>query len=146
MGGGALLIKHNSLGELLSFVYPNFNWEISRFPDIWTNWGVSNCLVDWLKQQSRDEISLVHNVIKERGVKGLYPLIEALRTAFPDFQWFFNPGKKKTQFMLKYCLADLFKNEVLLEEYKHPDFGNLELDYFYPQLNLAIEYQVYILL
>lgn len=38
-------------------------------------------------------------------------------------------------------------NIVILEEYKHPDIVNpvgynIELDFFYPKLNLAIEYQV----
>jgi hypothetical protein len=35
----------------------------------------------------------------------------------------------------------------VLEEYKHPDITTnsgypLELDFFYPQLNIAVEYQV----
>jgi hypothetical protein len=39
------------------------------------------------------------------------------------------------------------KFQDVFEEYKHPDIqsaqgGPLELDYFYPQLKLAVEYQV----
>jgi hypothetical protein len=67
---------------------------------------------------------------------------------------------KKAQATLKSTLKSIFPNNgnciyslpiymstEVLEEYKHPDITvtsgrTLELDFFYPQLNLAIELQV----
>ena len=54
---------------------------------------------------------------------------------------------KKTQYLLKTLLQTMFPKQEMLEEYKHPDIVSasgqfFELDYFFPHLNLAIEYQV----
>jgi hypothetical protein len=50
--------------------------------------------------------------------------------------------------MLKSALQGIFPKEEVFEEYKHPDIVSpmghkLELDYFYPHLKLALEYQVF---
>jgi hypothetical protein len=88
-----------------------------------------------------------------------------LSLAYPNHNWGIFQIKsketfyKKSQFLLKSMLKVIFPKEGksdfpifshsldVLEEYRHPDIltstGHpLELDFFYPRLNLAIEYQV----
>jgi hypothetical protein len=72
-------------------------------------------------------------------VKEFYPTL--------NLNEFKNVNFKKTQSSLKSMLHTLFLNEEVLEEYKHPEIvsslGNfLELDYFMPKFQLAVEYQV----
>jgi hypothetical protein len=55
---------------------------------------------------------------------------------------------KKSQHLVKTMLQILFPNEDVFEEYNHPDLVSsngyiLELDFFYPKLNMALEYQVF---
>jgi hypothetical protein len=73
-----------------------------------------------------------------------------LSLSYPEHNWDI-PQKskfhKKSQYVLKAMLKTMFPKEAVLEEYKHPDLlvstgYPLELDFFYPQINVAIEYQV----
>ena len=50
---------------------------------------------------------------------------------------------KKTQYLLKSMLKTIFPQEEFVEEYRNPQLTkSLELDFYYPQLKLAIEFQV----
>jgi hypothetical protein len=93
-------------------------------------------------------------------------LPQLLCTVYPELnQDFFtekskNAHYKKSQSVLKLMLNNLFSQEgkvfnfifclscnvVVVEEYRHPDIVSgghpLELDFFYPQLKIAVEYQV----
>lgn len=77
-------------------------------------------------------ISDVMNIVKK-----FYPDL-----SLKQFQ-FNNPlGSKKSQFTLKSMLSTLFPSQEIIEEYRHSDLDNLELDYYIPELKLAFEYQV----
>jgi hypothetical protein len=88
-----------------------------------------------------------------------------LATVYPENDWNVakatNLSGKKTQFVLKLMLKELIPTEgkkfprkiiiyrklEALEDYRHPDIASqagipLELDFFYPRLNIAFEYQV----
>lgn len=85
-------------------------------------------------------------------------LVNLLSTVYPD--QFIKPKSlnKKTQNIIKAMLKSLFPGQgnwvayvcllvEVLEEYRHPDIvtpsgAPLELDFFYPQLKVAVEYQV----
>ena len=140
MGGGSLLVKFHSLSELLVRVYPEVKWEQNSFQisDIWTNEQQASYFVEHLQKQSEHEISYVNKIIQDMGNKDAM-LIKLLHNAFPKYNW---TSGKKSQYVLKACLGNIFPNAVALEEYRHPDVSNLELDYFYPLYNLAFEYQV----
>ena len=145
MGGASLLILSHSLSKLISSVYPEFkaNSEV----DIWTNETLGKYFVEYLKKQkSINEISFVYRQIRDLNLKEAMPLTRLLMEAFPQYKWIpsFSAVGKRAQYVLKESLNALFSGEksVLLEEYRHPDIENLELDYFFPQYNLAIEYQV----
>jgi hypothetical protein len=99
-------------------------------------------------------------------VKYGFSLTRLLKQVFPKHEWPsdkpLNAKGKKSQYLLTKALNAMFPEEgkrslllhirftvyiEVLEEYRHPDIvsqtGNLlELDYFYPKLNLAVEYQV----
>lgn len=152
MGGGPLIIKNHSLPQLLSVVYPDFEWETSKFyhtNDIWEDEYLANYFVEWLKKQSEKEVLYVYSVIKDMGKKNV-TLTQKLKTAFPKFSWLpsATQSTKKSQYMLKQHLEKIFPgvDTILLEEYKHPDIisnnYSLELDYYFPQFQLALEYQV----
>ena len=145
MGGGILLVKNHSLAQLLSRVYPEFKWENQSFVDVWTDEPLAKRIVEWLKKQSDTEISYVDRLVREMGKKGTFPLTQMLIAAFPQYKWVVSlpTTGKKSQYMLRQCLGKLFTSDtVILEEYHHPDVAGLELDYFFPQYNLAFEYQV----
>ena len=149
MGGGILLVQYHSLFQLLSTIYSDFKWNKQLFSsskDIWTDDHLANYFVQWLKKQSNKEVVHVNQVIKEIRAGNIL-LTQLLSKAFSQYKWPISSSSiKKSQYMLKECIQNMFLNKekdfVLLEEYKHPDISNLELDYFLPQYNIAFEYQV----
>ena len=144
MGGGILLVKNRSLSNLLALVYPDYKSHLHS--DIWTDENLANYFVEWLKKQPEREVGLVSQLVLEK--KSIYPLTQILRAAFPQYKWINSKAlsSKKSQYVLKECIEKIFNKEkshlLLLEEYRHPDISNLELDYYLPQQNLAFEYQV----
>ena len=148
MEGGILLVKNYTLFDLLSRVYPEFSWQVSKFSqlaDIWSDEKIANYFVNYLKNNNK-EVETVFNTIKNSEKKKNYPLTQLLKIAFPQYNWNVSVTSKtrKSQHLLKSHLHEIFppKEVVMLEDYKHPDVHHLELDYFYPQQNLAFEYQV----
>ena len=149
MGGGILLVQYHSLFQLLSNIYSDFKWDKQLFQnesDIWNNDHLANYFVQWLTKQPENEIASAHIIIKSSSHNGSSPLVVLLTRMFSQYKWHYTVSKsgKKSQFLLKECIERLFisDNIVLLEEYRHPDISNLELDYFLPQYNIAFEYQV----
>ena len=146
MGGGILLIKARSLFNLFVQAYPQQNWREIADIDIWSDESLANYFVRWLQKQPEKEVFNIQETMRTMKRKGDFVLSQSLKNAFPRYN--FNSIKiaKKTQFVLKECIQNMFLNKekdfVLLEEYKHPDIANLELDYFLPQYNIAFEYQV----
>ena len=143
MGGGALLVKNHTLANLLSRVYSDFHWEnpLSQHTDIWKDENCAGYFVEWLKKQPETEIFYSHKVVEEMGYKQSFPLVQMLKTSFPKYN-FLPTTAKKSQYVLKECLDELELDSELVEKYKPPQIPNLELDYFYPKLNLAFEFQV----
>ena len=154
MGGGILLVQYHSLFQLLSNIYSDFKWDkqlfsSSSFTDIWTDDHLANSFVQWLEKQPKKTILRVQQIILGMNNKGNYILKQLLSKSLPNYTWSgsLTLTTKKSQYMLKECIENLFisdknKDIVLLEEYRHPDISNLELDYFLPQYNIAFEYQV----
>ena len=151
MGGGILIIKRLSLPNLLATVYPAHDWNpqsfVQQYSNIWTSEHLATYFVEWLKKQPSSEILHVQSAMKYMRKKGDFALVQQLKAAFPQYSWIITQASagRKAQYELKQCIEKLFnkeKNNVLLEEYKHPDIANLELDYFLPQYNIAFEYQV----
>ncbi len=79
-----------------------------------------------------------------------HSLPSVLQLAYPEFNWDMpnkNKSHKKSQKILKAMLKTIFPSEAVFEAYKHPDMSSsagypLELDFYYPKINLAFEYQV----
>ena len=157
MGGGILLIRYHSLFQLLSTIYSDFKWNKQLFSsaqqiekDIWTDDHLANSFVQWLKRQPEKELTSASQIVKNQMEIVSSSLVGHLETTFPQYKWRYEEYKtgKKSQYELKECIEKLFiignknKDIVLLEEYRHPDISNLELDYFLPQYNIAFEYQV----
>ena len=104
--------------------------------DICTENNLAKYFVEWLKKQNDKEISLVCQFVKEGVLK------QILKDAFPNkFIKTLTSNTKKSQYILKECIENIFAT-LILEEYRHPNVVNLELDYFLPEYNVAFEYQV----
>ena len=90
------------------------------------------------------------------GLLNLYSgsMFKLLSVVYPEHEWLpLKFSHRDTQTMaekedfknylniLKECIKLFFTEEnkdiVLLEEYRHPDISNLELDFFLPQYNIA---------
>lgn len=146
LGGGSLLLRSHTLPRLLSLVYPDFHWNFQPFSqslDIWKDEHLANYFVEYLKKQPENELFYVYKIIKEMGNKENQTLSHMLKYAFPKYSWSTSLQSKKAQYTLKECLEQLFPNDnTMLQEYKHPEIIQLELDYFFPQYKLAFEYQV----
>ena len=142
MGGGLLLIESRSLATMLVQVFPENNWDKSKFEypsEICMDKHLANYFVEWLKTQNDKEITTVCQYVKARGEEDI--ITKALQAAFPS-KWRFI--SKKSQYMLKTCIQQLFakENTLILEDHRYPDVDHLELDYFLPEYKLAFEYQV----
>ena len=78
-------------------------------------------------------------------------LISQLKTHFPNEKWsiyqFTKKSKKSKQRNLFLILSSIFPHFLMLENYRHPFLASsitksiLELDLYFPSLQLAIEYQ-----
>lgn len=137
MGIGILVVKYNSLANVVSQVYPEI--ELVQ-TNIWNDFATASYFVKWLKEQPESELAYVNRIFAQLRPQEQNTLCKLLQTAFPQYVWTFSPSKK-SQNKLKDCLERLISGE-LLQEYKHPDISHLELDFFYPQYKLAFEYQV----
>ena len=132
---------NESLLQLLSRVYPDFQFNKDLAPSsIWTDEHLAKCFVEYLKKQPDIEVFYVHKVFKSMKNKehSILPLL--LKQSFPQYTWTSIRGKK-SQYMLKECLENIFKNTEVFEEFRHPD-SILELDYYFPDHKIAFEYQV----
>ena len=148
MGGGSLVVKYGSLSQLLARVYPEYDAtkaSADQSHDIWQKQSLARYLAEHLQKQPEIEVSYIHRLIRNMNIKEKNMLIQVLNLTFPQYVWLSNTLSatgKKAQFLLKDQLEKIFKDAILLEEYRHPDTTNLELDYYYPQFKLALEYQV----
>ena len=120
----------------------------SQNSNIWKDETCANYVVERLvkQQPNENEVAYLQKMIKHMDYKGNHVLTQLLKDAFPHYNWSNSLASvgKKAQYTLKECIGKLFTgdNSVMVEEYKHPEMSHLELDYFFPQYNLAFEYQV----
>jgi len=105
-------------------------------------------------QQAADWGRVSRRQLTALGASGLLqamPLEQALRTAYPDEKWeevqLDRQMKKSGQWRMRVGLARLYPGVELVEDYRHPSLGGsederraLELDIYFPQLQLAFEY------
>jgi hypothetical protein len=161
-GGGGLLHRFdNSLAAALESVYPDFRWQLWRFPQVpdgfwdraenlreYANWLRGELEVGELKDWFRVSLAQIGEVgpltpFHRRG--GLIPF---LREAYPDHGWEAHRPLfcKASQRRLKLTLERLLPGQVIYEDHLHPDLlfqsgQRIQLDLFSPGLALAFEYQ-----
>ena len=107
-----------------------------------------NYLVDKFQIKNTSDWYLVTNKQTLEVISmNISDVMEIVKKFYPDlnlrnFQSVSSLGIKKSQYTLKSMLQSLFSNYEIVEEYRHTDLENLELDYYIPELKLAFEYQV----
>ena len=80
----------------------------------------------------------------------IFETMSIVKQFYPDldmkyFQFGNSLGAKKSQYTLRSMLEILFPSQEIIEDYRHADLNNLELDYYIPNLKLAFEYQVFVI-
>ena len=91
---------------------------------------------------------LVQNFGGESALRR-FGIFQMLKIVYPDVKWdedkLLRRNKKASQFFLKRILEKMYPNNIILEDYKHPNIKfdtsySCELDLYLPELNLAFEY------
>jgi len=159
-GGYGLLAHYNmNLPKLLAAVYPNFDWQLWKFPrrinQVLQNEVELDKLFTSLEKaleirRPEDWYRVTTEQLTALKVPTFYKTIEGglatlLSKRYPNIQWdldaFFGRGfRRATQRWLAAMLTDLFPSETVLVDHSHPDL-HFQLDVFFPELNLAFEYQ-----
>ena len=115
MGGGPLMVKYRTLGQLLIKAYPELTWEslvFSRFGDIWNDESLISYYLGRLqKDETKLEINYVHRIIRKMGSRGNFPLLQSLKNSFVGRNWFLISAGKKSQYVLKECISKFLKGE-----------------------------------
>ena len=159
-GGHCLTIEYNTVAELLQAVYPEYQWDIYQFAKLPNGYfsqmlessSLQEEFVKYLEKklnitQTSDWYLVTTDQIQKFMSVNLSQVMKIVKNYYPDLDMkYFTYGNtlqtKKSQYTLKSILQDLFPDQEILEDYKHPDMNNLELDYYLPDLKLAFEYQV----
>lgn len=169
-GASSILLKyHRSIYKLLKAIYPEYDWKpwlFSYTPHLL--WNQSNeviTYIEWLQKkfniQNLDSWYNISSKEISQYYKGKYLLSKygglsnLLMYYYPNYNWnwFYNKlflrkqSPSKSQLRLIQILMELFPKEYFLIDYVHPKIYSytkkkLELDIFFPFLNLAFEYQV----
>jgi hypothetical protein len=151
-----------SLFECLKALYPDHPWERWRAhrknKQYWAEPANIRQALDQLQttlklQDLSDWYRISVRQMNEYGFRGLLKhygnIASAIKAAYPHVQWeekmFSKRGKKSAQRWLLLKVQDLFSDQHILEDFRHPQLRigrqRLELDLFLPGLNLAFEYQ-----
>ena len=98
-------------------------------------------------KETQDWYRLSDKQIRKIITMSISDVMSIVKKFYPDlnmkyFQFGNSLGLKKSQYTLKSMLQTIFPTQEIVEEYRHVDLENLELDYYLPQLKLAFEYQV----
>ena len=163
-GGGSLLSHYQgSLPDILSNVFPEYDWKIWKFPgrslsdersldEALTHVEAALMIVspkDWYRVTTDQLESL--GLSQLTGKSG--GLISELKRRYPqepwDEKWFALSGyKKASQGWLASMLREIFPaKEEIFEDYLHPDIKfpvtgqPMQLDAYLPKSSLAFEYQ-----
>eukprot|EP01124_Arcella_intermedia_P028556 TRINITY_DN5828_c0_g1_i1.p1 TRINITY_DN5828_c0_g1~~TRINITY_DN5828_c0_g1_i1.p1 ORF type:complete len:460 (+),score=82.67 TRINITY_DN5828_c0_g1_i1:14-1393(+) len=153
--GSSILLHHNnSLQGALHTAYPELNPNYEKAPQgFWKNLH-SNALLprvmksycitkqaDWYRL-SVEQMSVIYGKAVSK-----FKMIQLLEVWLPEESWHVDRFSEKTnrkarQKYLGLKLLELFKGEVILEEYPLPSQQRMHLvDFYIPGLKLAIEYQ-----
>ena len=157
-----LLEQYSSSYEMLKTIYPEHNWDVFKFLQIPRNFkkkilehpSYQHQFINYLVKkfninQTNDWYSVSAKELKKILTIDVQTAMKIVKIFYPDLSLknlsFGNTLTKKPQYILKSLLQELFPNEKIIEEYKFNDLDNLQLDYYFPDLKLAFQYQVIII-
>ena len=159
-GGNRLIEQYKTLTELFKSIYPEYIWDMYKFDRVpyryynLLNESVSHQqeFVNYLEKKfnikkTSDWYLITFDRLSEIISINLSDAMKIVKKYYNDLDMnYFTFGNslktKKSQYLLKSFLQDLFPQQEIIEEYRHSDLDNLELDYYLPNLKLAFEYQV----
>ena len=115
-GGGFLLVKYDSLSQLMASIYPQYQWNQSNFVHpqvgIWKDKELANYYIEWLKKNSSPkELQYLQVITDKREPQKEDVLMNMLSQVSPQFDVNAKKGSKKSQLMLKETLNLLFYGE-----------------------------------
>ena len=164
---GLFALYEANLPKLLASIYPNYNWELWRFPrrigQVLENDEEFDKMFDGLEKAldiktPEDWYRVTAEQLSQLAVPSLYKrrggvnIAKFLSRRYPNVEWddevFFGRGfRQATQRWLSEILAGLFPSETMFLNYryaslkKNGDRKEFQLDAYFPHLSLAFEYQ-----
>ena len=156
--------QYPTIKEMFQTIYPEHKWDLYNFvqvpqghvKQIMENPSEQKEFVKYLEKkfnikQTSDWYLVTSKQLREIVSIDLSTLMNIVRNIYPDInpkniQFGSNLKLKKSQYILKSMIHELFPNQEIMEDYRHVDLDNLELDYYLPDLKLAFEYQVVIII
>jgi len=158
-GHGLFELYEKDLPKLLASIYPNYNWQLWRFPrkitEVLKSDKETKKLFDYLEKgleirRPEDWYRVTLEQLNDLGVGPFSKRIEGglvtlLSKRYPNIEWdadaFFGRGyRRASQRWLTAMLASIFPSKKILVDYVHPDL-HFQLDVFLPEIGLAFEYQ-----
>jgi len=159
--GGAVLLSiySKSLPKLLAVVYPDYDWQLWRFPrtmeqvleseeELGKLFSIMEDALgirrpeEWYRVTTEQLTALDLPFFYRSDARGL---VGVLSKRYPNVEWdteaFFGRGyRRANQRWLATMLSDLFQSDNFMVDYTHPEL-KFQLDVFFPDLHLAFEYQ-----
>jgi len=167
-GGVSVLVHyHGSVPALLAAVYPDYNWELWKFPgrsdSIRKDSDTLLATIDAIEEalhirEPKDWYRVTREQLQSLGLARIFPrkhggMSAVLKQKYPNCDWeedsFFGRGHRlrARQSWLRSTLTKLFPGEAILESYSVPELIStktgrpIELDIFLPTTKLAFEIQ-----
>ena len=156
--------QYNTIQEMFQTIYPEHKWDIYKFLQVPQGYkkklledsSTQKEFVHYLEKkfnitQTSDWYRVTTNQLSKVISIKLSTAMGIVKNFYPElniknFQLGNTLKTKKSQYTLKSMIRDLFPNQEIVEDYRHADLDNLELDYYLPDLKLAFEYQVIFLI
>ena len=160
-GGKSILQKYNgSLTNALQCIYPDHPWNLlntqkksksndPKFRKILASILIKRFNINKKEDWYRISTRLIASIPRTKFLMKRNGLFNFVSTIYSNDNWdkteFQTRGKKSKQFWLFVCLQKLLQNYIILEDYQsqlaYQSGSTLELDFFIPAYNLALEYQ-----
>ena len=149
--------QYSSLFTMFQAIYPEHKWDFFQFSRV-PNDHNKRLLEDNSEQreyvkylekkfninQTNDWYNITSQQLREVTSLDMNSAMKIIKRFYPELnlkkiQFLTNLTNKSPEFVLKSMLFELFPNDKLVENYKQ---NNLDFEFYFPDIKLALEFQV----